>query len=463
MSVKKDQKELLETLATLSGRTVSDDAVTYQGNIFTVPTGMQGKPTRDVIRSLERILNAAAEVTQIERNFNYHPYDVAAALARVFDKYFGLRAVGGQWTNVVIGPNGESTEVPYGEDVTVPQLGNAEIMSYYNIDYAAKKPIGRVIIKLPRNLTAQGHGVFEAVEAELKGGSLFQGKAIDANWVAPSFTDPYAVDANKVVYTKATEMQLRANLWSVLRHREKLTKLGIPVRRAVVLPGPYGTGKSLGALVTAQIALENGWTFIQTKPDQDLTDAFMAAKVYAPAVVFVEDIDTRAATGTDGDELSKILDIFDGIDRKASGDIVVVLTTNHIERIHKGMLRPGRVDAVINVERLDAEAITRLVNVTSPIPIDGDFDAIVESMQNYTPAFIVEAVGRAVRYAIDRTGGELPDQFTSEDLVLAADGLRPQYDLMVGTTEKVEPSLDRALKDAVAEVVNSTKNGALVH
>jgi transitional endoplasmic reticulum ATPase len=180
-------------------------------------------------------------------------------------------------------------------------------------------------------------------------------------------------------------------------------------------------------------------------------------------VVFVEDIDTRAATGTDGDELSKILDIFDGIDRKASGDIVVVLTTNHIERIHKGMLRPGRVDAVINVERLDAEAITRLVNVTSPIPIDGDFDAIVESMQNYTPAFIVEAVGRAVRYAIDRTGGELPDQFTSEDLVLAADGLRPQYDLMVGTTEKVEPSLDRALKNAVAEVVNSTKNGALVH
>jgi transitional endoplasmic reticulum ATPase len=450
----KEQKELLETLAALSGRTVSDDAVAFQGNAFTVPGMLKGKRPAEVAGKLKEILEAAEEMVEVDRQFPYHPYDTAAAVARVLDRYFGLRAVGKQWTNVVIGPNGESTEVPYGTKVEIPQLNRAQLLSDYAIDYAARKPIGHVSMYVPRNLTAQAHGFFEAVSAELKTGSIFQGKALDANWASPSFTDPYTVDIDKIVYTKSTEAQLSANLWSVLRHREKLKELGIPVRRAALLAGPYGTGKSLGALVTAQVALNNGWTFIQVKPEQDLSDAFHAAKLYAPAVVFVEDIDTRADVETDGDALSKILDIFDGIDRKASGDIVVVPTTNHLEKIHKGMLRPGRLDAIINVERLDGEAIERLVKVTSPVPIDGDFSEIVKSMQDYTPAFIVEAVGRAVRYAIDRTGGKLPDQFASKDIVLAADGLRPQYDLMVGTVEKAEPDLDTAFTKIVEKITS---------
>lgn len=456
----KDQKALLETLAALSGRAVSDDAVTFEGTKFAVPASLKGRSPGGVAQELMNILQAADEKTKIEKSFSYHPYDVAAALARVLDKYFGLRAVGKVWTTVNVGANGETVQVPYGETVEVPQI-NGSIESDWSPDYATRRPIGQINIKLPRKLTAEAHGIFELIAEELKTGSIFQGKAIDGNWTSPSFTDPYTVDREKIVYTKSTEVQLSANLWSVLRHREKFHELGIPVRRAVLLSGPYGTGKSLGALITAQTALDNGWTFVQVKPNQDLADAFMAAKTYAPAVVFVEDIDNRADSDIEGGALSQILDIFDGIDRKASGDIVVVPTTNHLEKIHKGMLRPGRLDAIINVERLDAEAIERLVRVTSPVSIEGDFDGIVESMADYTPAFIVEAVGRAVRYAVDRTGGELPGKFDSEDIVQAANGLRPQYELMVGDVERSPSDLDTAFKRIVAEAARAELEAAL--
>lgn len=99
--------------------------------------------------------------------------------------------------------------------------------------------------------------------------------------------------------------------------------------------------------------------------------------------------------------------------------------------------------------------------MTSPVPIEGDFEGIVKSMADYTPAFIVEAVGRAVRYAVDRTNGELPEQFTSEDIVKAADGLRPQYELMIGDVEKTPSELDAAFKRIVSEVTRAELEEAL--
>ena len=47
-----------------------------------------------------------------------------------------------------------------------------------------------------------------------------------------------------------------ANVWSLIRHSPKMRELGLPLKRAVLFEGDYGTGKTLGAFLTAQKCLE---------------------------------------------------------------------------------------------------------------------------------------------------------------------------------------------------------------
>jgi SpoVK/Ycf46/Vps4 family AAA+-type ATPase len=65
----------------------------------------------------------------------------------------------------------------------------------------------------------------------------------------------------------------------------------VPLKRGVLLEGPYGTGKTLTAFVTAKKCVENGWTFIMLDRVAALKEALTFARMYAPAVVFAEDID----------------------------------------------------------------------------------------------------------------------------------------------------------------------------
>src|SRR5262245_54811598 len=165
----------------------------------------------------------------------------------------------------------------------------------------------------------------------------------------------------------------------------------IPRKRAILLEGPYGTGKTLAAYLTAQIAESHGWTFIYCRPSRDdLGQVMGLARLYQPAVVFFEDIDVMAAGG-DVDAVTRLLDMFDGIQAKGT-EIVAVLTTNHKERIHKAMVRPGRMDAMVHIGALDRHGIERLIRVTVPeeiLAVD-DYDAVYRSMEGFLPAFAKE-------------------------------------------------------------------------
>ena len=123
-----------------------------------------------------------------------------------------------------------------------------------------------------------------------------------------------------------------------------------------------GTGKTLAAILTGQEAVANGWTFIKGRPGRDdLSFVMQTAKLYQPAVVFYEDVDKIADSEVTSDSgISRLLDDFDGIDAKSTR-ILCVLTTNHPERIHKGMARPGRLDAMIEIDELDVDGTAKLV------------------------------------------------------------------------------------------------------
>jgi len=308
----------------------------------------------------------------------------------------------------------------------------------------------------PKKYEAEVNGFFDLVQLELEENSIYKGKAFTGAENEPEFLDLSTVDPTKVIYSDDVLEQLNAHLWSTIEYPEAMRAHGIPLKRSVLFHGPYGTGKTLGGMLTAQKAVANGWTFIICRPGKDNPFAVMqTAQLYTPAVVFIEDIDTYSQSkGLSRDTMSELLDKFDGIQAKGN-DILNVMTTNHEESITKGMLRPGRLDALIEISHLDLGGITRMVQ--SMIPEDKlddiDYELVFSTMEGYLPAFVAESVTRAQKASIVRGGGELLPLSTS-DLRSGAMSLRAQYNLMKKASEVEEPpTLDVVMRGIVTDGV----------
>lgn len=277
---------------------------------------------------------------------------------------------------------------------------------------------------------------------------------------------------------------LEGSLWAVLRHREVLKADGVRIKRALLLEGPYGCGKTSAGQLTALEAVKAGWTFIAARPGRDnINEVLKTAKLYEPAVVFIEDVDNQTAT-SNTDDVAKLLETFDGITSKGS-ELALLMTTNHFERIHKGMLRPGRIDAVVEVADLDRNGVERLIKaVVNPDRLAAavDYDKVYESMQieiggktvGFYPAFIREALERAKTFAVGRLGGSTNYVLDTADLVGAAVSLHAQLKAQQTANEgEKAPLLDQvfgqAINSAVAGVINDVdvldwdgdKNGSL--
>lgn len=448
----KAEEEILERLTALGGQRVQDDALIFEGDKFVIPRQFADSEMDEVIEFLQAVDEQRHEKVSISRPFQYHPHDVANAFQLVMKRIFGTTGVSkarkvDTFFGSFSGPPPEmrtvrssvtdTLQVPWGE-VKMPLLDTT-----FNIDYGNDTRTGQVIgfmsAVCPRRYRSHIEGVFKAIEAELRNGSIYRGKAIDANWLDPEFLDISQVREEKVAYSADTRTQLNANVWSVIEHADRLQQAGMTLKRAVLLEGPYGCGKSLTGMLTAKKAVENGWTFVYCRPGQDLNQALHAGKLLSPAVVFFEDLDVVAEPGdspTDPEKVSRLLDMFDGVSNKHT-PIVAVLTTNHVERIHKGMLRPGRLDAVVHIGQLDGEGVQTLVQSVLPSDLRGEIDygQAASAMAGFLPAFIKEAAERALRYAIAR--GE-DEPIGTEDLVLSANSLRPQLELMEGAGERPE-------------------------
>jgi ATP-dependent 26S proteasome regulatory subunit len=153
-------------------------------------------------------------------------------------------------------------------------------------------------------------------------------------------------------------------------------------------------------------------------------------------VVFMEDVE-QVAAAENSDQISELLDLFDGIQAKNT-ELMVVLTTNHPDKLHKGMMRPGRLDAIIEIANLDAVGIEKLIRavIGDRLAPNVEFGPVCEAAEGYLPAFVKELADRAVRYALSRSDGDIGDQtITTEDLVHAAAGLRPQFQRMQDAPE----------------------------
>jgi len=186
-----------------------------------------------------------------------------------------------------------------------------------------------------------------------------------------------------------------------LKYPEKFAALGARIPRGVLLVGPPGTGKTL---LAKAVAGEAGVPFFSISGSEfvemfvgvgasRVRDLFDQAKRNAPCIVFVDEIDAvgrhrGAGLGGSHDEreqtLNQILVEMDGFD--TSTNVIVVAATNRPDILDPALLRPGRFDRHVVLDRPDIRGRRAILDVhVKGKPLDKDVDQNVLAKQ--TPGF----------------------------------------------------------------------------
>lgn len=461
-----DQFEALAELLQRGGTSIAKDRITgdeidyHDGSKIIVPRGMTFSK---LLKIVTRLKEEAETPTDYKREFRYRADDGAYATLQVIKQRYGMLLgnvidmgfwgkINAQQKTIAIGPN-ETIQVPWGS-ITIPTMDGLELY----IGETNSRDYGRIFVLYgsgPRKYKDEVNDLFKAVEEYLAEHSIYRGKALIGSDTL-EFLDMSSFNPDQVVFSDEVTHVLEGTCWAPLRYTAAMREQGVPLKRAILLHGPFGTGKTSTGQLTAGVAVENGWTFLSAKPGRDKPeDVLRTARLYQPAVVFIEDIDVATSSG-DADDVTRFLDAFDGITSKG-GELVAIMTTNHLDRIHKGMLRPGRLDAVVEIAELDRNGVERLIKAVvkaGKLDETTDFDAVYEAMDGFYPAFVRESITRAVTFAIGRNQGSAEYTIGTEDLVGAAHSLRPQLNALHEAGEGVTtPTLDKVLKGAVRNAI----------
>ncbi len=125
-----------------------------------------------------------------------------------------------------------------------------------------------------------------------------------------------------------------------------------------------------------------------------------------------------------------MLNTIDGVESKGT-EIMGILTSNHVEKINRAMIRPGRLDAVIHIDPPDAASAEKLIRIYGRGTIDQDEDLseVAATLAGHIPAAIREAVERAKLYAIASSQGRVTG-IAAQDLLLSAKQMQQHLELL---------------------------------
>jgi len=444
--------------------------IVHHGEKLMIPEGMSIKNAIDLLYRRAEYLETKVDISE---KFDVFPLDGAYALSQVIIEKWGwqegkpiVSMFGSKKPQVLRVPSGVGTkvDVPWGQF----ELPNVEGILMTGID---KGPAGRAVFVLSaevkRKDEATVRGLFDDLREYLRHHSLYRGKAIKIRFrdedgkplpmPEPEFMDLSEVKPDNLILNDDLMASIKANLFTPITRVADCLANDIKVKRGVLLGGPYGTGKTLAATVAARLAQDNGITYIYTPRACELGDAIAFAKQYqSPAcVVFCEDID-RTVTGDRTVAMDDILNILDGIDTK-NENIITVLTTNHLENVNQAMLRPGRLDAIMNIVPPDALTAERLVRYYggAAIAADEDLTEVGHTLDGSIPAVIEEAVKRAKLFqlALSPEGSAVTD-ISAQALRQSAATMTKQIELLAEPEVKTTPTLDAAMKATVNKALS---------
>lgn len=443
-----------------------DVSVERRGNKIIIPEAMSYGEARNWLTRQEE---AESKTVKIYDEIPCFPLDGIVALMRALKERYGFAALAD--TPGFFGRTPPTlVQVPLADGgfETAP-IGRIQPLTWeggYIETIVPREPCLRISGEIKRKHETEVKEIISMARAMLKAESIYKGKAVklDLEYLvdhnvpfdplkhAPQFWDVKDVDEDMLILNKAVEFELASNIWLLIERTKECQNNNIPLKHGCLLMGPFGTGKTMTARVTASKCVRNEWTFIYLKQAGQLAAALKLAELYAPAVVFTEDIDE--AVGCDRDEeLNEILNTLDGVDTKDK-PIITILTTNNPDLLSPAILRAGRIDTVISMGAPDAETAERFVRLYA-VDDDGhcllapdiDLKPAGEVLAGFVPAFIAEAVQKSKRFAIHREGADIRGKIVTEDLVAAGQALQNHVKMVTG--KKVETDDETVAKSIV--------------
>jgi cell division protease FtsH len=187
-----------------------------------------------------------------------------------------------------------------------------------------------------------------------------------------------------------------------LKQPGKFTELGGKIPKGILLVGPPGTGKTL---IAKAVAGESGVPFFSLSGSEfvemfvglgaaRVRDLFVQAKQKAPCIIFIDELDAlgkaRGFSGMGGHDereqtLNQLLVEMDGFDPNAG--VILMAATNRPEILDPALLRPGRFDRHVLVDRPDKKGRVEILKVhLRNIKVDPDLD--VEKIADMTPGMV---------------------------------------------------------------------------
>lgn len=236
-------------------------------------------------------------------------------------------------------------------------------------------------------------------------------KMLSADTPTVTFNDVAGVEEAKQELHEVVEF---------LRSREKFQTLGARIPKGVLLVGPPGTGKTLLARAIAGEASVpffsiSGSEFVEMFVGvgaSRVRDLFDQAKRNAPCIVFIDEIDAvgrqrGAGLGGSHDEreqtLNQILVEMDGFDTNAS--VIVLAATNRPDILDPALLRPGRFDRRVILDRPDIVGRTAILKIHSsgkPLDASVSLETLAKQTAGFSGADLANLVNEAAILAARR-------------------------------------------------------------
>jgi cell division protease FtsH len=300
----------------------------------------------------------------------------------------------------------------------------------YNVEVVAKQKSGwgNIIINIVPWLLLIGVWIFfirqmQSGQSKALGFGRSRAKVILENKPSVTFDDVAGVEEAKQELEEVIEF---------LKEPRKFTRLGGRIPKGVLLLGPPGTGKTLMARAVAGEARVpfisiSGSNFVEMFVGvgaSRVRDLFDQAKRNSPCIIFVDEIDAvgrlrGAGLGGGHDEreqtLNQLLVEMDGFE--VNEGIIIMAATNRPDILDPALLRPGRFDRVVVLDRPDVRGRLGILKVhTRKKPLDQDvnLDVLARGTPGFSGADLSNMVNEAALLAARRdkqkiTMGEFED------------------------------------------------------
>jgi len=219
-----------------------------------------------------------------------------------------------------------------------------------------------------------------------------------------------------------------------LKNPDKYTKLGAKIPSGCLLVGPPGTGKTL---IAKAVAGEAGVPFFSCAASEfvelfvgvgasRVRDLFEKAKAKAPCIVFIDEIDAvgrqrGAGMGGGNDEreqtINQLLTEMDGFEGNTG--VIVLAATNRPDVLDQALLRPGRFDRQVTVDRPDVQGRIKILQVHSrgkTLGADVDFEKIARRTPGFSGADLENLMNEAAIMAARRDLKEISKEEVADAL-----------------------------------------------